>query len=220
MTKTAQSVYQDKWVGLKQQRSLQHKKFLNDVDYSDMKVIDQLLVSLPEHCNLQLGNSSIIRYSQLFDIKPGVKVFCNRGTSGIDGSTSTAIGAALESSEQTILITGDISFFYDSNALWNKYVPAHFRIILVNNSGGGIFRFIPGPKASDALDFFETTHQLTAERLCKMYDFNYTKASNEMELNDKLANFYKPTEKPVLLEIFTPSEKNDLILKDYFKQLL
>lgn len=220
LTKTAQSVYQDKWVGLKQQRSLQHKKFLNDVDYSDMKVIDQLLVSLPEHCNLQLGNSSIIRYSQLFDIKPGVKVFCNRGTSGIDGSTSTAIGAALESSEQTILITGDISFFYDSNALWNKYVPAHFRIILVNNSGGGIFRFIPGPKASDALDFFETTHQLTAESLCKMYDFNYTKASNEMELSEKLANFYKPSEKPVLLEIFTPSEKNDLILKDYFKQLL
>ena len=89
----------------------------------------------------------------------------------------------------------------------------------MNNNGGGIFRFIPGPKASDALDFFETSHQLNAASLCKMYDFNYTTASNENELNERLTEFYKPSEKPCLLEIFTPSEKNDLILKDYFRQL-
>ena len=219
LSTVTESDYQAKWDAVKQKRKLAHKKFLADAEYSDIKVFDQVLNSLPEFCNLQLANSSIIRYSQLFELKPGIKVFCNRGTSGIDGSTSTAIGAALGSVKQTVLITGDISFFYDSNALWNKYVPAHFRIILVNNNGGGIFKFIPGPKASDALDFFETTHQLNAASLCKMYDFNYTAASDENELNEKLSEFYKPSEKPSLLEIFTPSEKNDLILKDYFKQL-
>ncbi|MDN3642319.1 2-succinyl-5-enolpyruvyl-6-hydroxy-3-cyclohexene-1-carboxylic-acid synthase [Lutimonas halocynthiae] len=219
LTTVTESKYQAKWYAVNQLRKLAHKKYLSDAEFSDIKVFDLVLDSLPEVCNLQLANSSIIRYSQLFDLRPGIKVFCNRGTSGIDGSTSTAIGAALGSVEQTVLITGDISFFYDSNGLWNKYIPAHFRIILVNNNGGGIFRFIPGPKASDALDFFETTHQLNAASLCKMYDFNYTAASNENELNEKLAEFYKPSEKACLLEIFTPSEKNDLILKDYFRQL-
>ena len=219
LSTAVESEYQAKWDQVNQQRKLAHTKYLSSAEFSDIKVFDRILESLPAFCNLQLANSSIIRYSQLFDLKPGIKVFCNRGTSGIDGSTSTAIGAALGSAEQTVLITGDISFFYDSNGLWNKYVPAHFRIIIVNNNGGGIFRFIPGPKASDALDFFETTHQLSAAGLCEMYDFSYTKASNENELIEKLAEFYKPSDKPAVLEIFTPSEKNDLILKDYFKQL-
>lgn len=219
LSSVTESKYQAKWDAVKQLRKLAHKKYLSDAEFSDMKVFDLVLDSLPEFCNLQLANSSIIRYSQLFELKPGISVFCNRGTSGIDGSTSTSIGAALGSVKQTVLITGDISFFYDSNALWNKYVPAHFRIILVNNNGGGIFRFIPGPKASDALDFFETPHQLNAANLCEMYDVNYSTASNEKELEERLMEFYKPSEKPSLLEIFTPSEKNDLILKDYFRQL-
>jgi len=219
LTALVQSGYQAKWKQLKQKRKSAHKKYLSHVEFSDLKVFDQVLDSLPALCNLQLANSSIIRYSQLFDLNPLVRVFCNRGASGIDGSTSTAIGAAVQSTEQTVLITGDISFFYDSNALWNKYVPAHFRIILVNNGGGGIFKIIPGPKTSDALDFFETTHQLTAANLCEMYDFNYSKADNEHDLNKKLAEFYMPSEKPALLEIFTPSEKNDLILMEYFRQL-
>lgn len=219
LTAPVKSSYQATWEQLKQKRKSAHSKYLSHVEFSDIKVFDQVLKSLPESCNLQLANSSIIRYSQLFDLNPVIRVFCNRGASGIDGSTSTAIGAAVERTEQTVLITGDISFFYDSNALWNKYIPVHFRIILVNNGGGGIFKIIPGPKTSDALDFFETSHQLSAANLCEMYDFNYTKADNEHDLNKRLAEFFMPSEKPALLEIFTPSEKNDLILMEYFRQL-
>lgn len=219
LTKIMQSDYQDKWYRLKQQRIKTHKKYLDQVEFSDIKVFDILLNSLPDSCNLQLANSSIIRYSQLFDVKPSIRVFCNRGASGIDGSTSTAIGAAVASSEQTIFITGDISFFYDSNALWNKYIPSNFRVVLVNNGGGGIFKIIPGPKKSEALDFFETSHQLTAEHLCGMFDVTYLKADNTRELQGNLATFYAPSERPVLLEIFTPSDKNDLLLMEYFRQL-
>ena len=86
----------------------------------------------------------------------GIKVYSNRGTSGIDGSTSTAIGAAMVVEEPVVFVTGDIGFFYDSNALWNNYVPSNFRIVLLNNFGGGIFKIIPGPKNSRALKHFET----------------------------------------------------------------
>ena len=219
LTKRVSSLYQQHWLDIKEQRSIHHAAFLNRVEYSDLLVFDKVLMSLPETSNLQLSNSSIIRYTQLFNLESSLKVFCNRGTSGIDGSSSTAIGAAYARGEQTVFITGDISFFYDSNALWNKYIPKNFRIILINNGGGGIFRFIPGPKSSDALDFFETTHDLNASQLCEMHGFEYETAYNAEELDKHLTSFYKDQGKPKLLEIFTPRERNDICLKDYFKAL-
>jgi 2-succinyl-5-enolpyruvyl-6-hydroxy-3-cyclohexene-1-carboxylate synthase len=145
-------------------------------------------------------------------------VFCNRGTSGIDGSTSTAIGAATVVKKRITFITGDLSFFYDSNALWNNYMPTNFRIIVVNNEGGGIFRILPGHKNTANFDtYFETKHHLTAKQLCDMHGFEYHKASDEISLGEELQSFYETSKKPKLLEVFTPSRLNDDILFDYFK---
>jgi 2-succinyl-5-enolpyruvyl-6-hydroxy-3-cyclohexene-1-carboxylate synthase len=167
---------------------------------------------------LQVGNSSTIRYTQLFQLPKSIEVFCNRGTSGIDGSTSTAIGAAVVINKRTTFITGDLSFFYDSNALWNNYIPINFRIIVVNNEGGGIFRILPGHKNTDNFDtYFETKHHLTAKHLCEMYGFEYHNASDENSLEKELESFYDISKKPKLLEVFTPSRRNDDILLDYFK---
>lgn len=187
--------------------------------FSDLKVFDTILATVPNNTQLQLGNSSVIRYAQLFDSNKSWRIFCNRGTSGIDGSTSTAIGAAYAVKENTLFISGDISFVYDSNALWNNYIPNNFRIIVINNGGGGIFRFIPGPQQSGALDYFETPHQLTAEHLCNMYHFEYNTAKDEDELHQQLSNFYEDSSLPKLLEIFTPRLENDQILKAYFNNL-
>lgn len=219
LTQICQSTYQKAWLSLKDQRNLRHKEYVKNIEYSDMKVFDIILRSLPSDIYLQLSNSSVVRYTQLFDLDPSIKVFCNRGTSGIDGSTSTALGAAFEQDEQTVLITGDVSFLYDSNALWNKYISDDFRLIVVNNSGGGIFRIIPGPKDSEALDYFETSHGYNASHLCTMYEFDYHSASNVQDLEEHLLHFFKKTGKPALLEVFTPSKSNDLILKNYFKEL-
>ena len=151
-------------------------------------------------------------------MNPSLEVFCNRGTSGIDGSTSTAIGCAVVNTKQTTFITGDLSFFYDSNALWNNYRPKNFRIIVVNNEGGGIFRILPGPKNTDNFDyFFETKHNLTAKQLCEMYDFEYVTADDEGSLETALKSFYNKSNQPRLLEVFTPRTENDSILLDYFK---
>ncbi|WP_435263679.1 2-succinyl-5-enolpyruvyl-6-hydroxy-3-cyclohexene-1-carboxylic-acid synthase [Tenacibaculum sp. nBUS_03] len=213
------STYKDYWLGKENERIDSHDNFVNTVPYSDFKVFDILLKSIPNNCQLQLSNSSVIRYTQLFKLNPTLQVFCNRGTSGIDGSTSTAIGAALANKEQTVFISGDISFYYDSNALWNNYVPNNFRIIIVNNSGGGIFKIIPGPQTTNALNYFETPHSLSAEYLAKTYGFEYESAMSIKELEIKLSNFYTDSQKPKILEIFTPSSVNDSILKKYFKNL-
>jgi 2-succinyl-5-enolpyruvyl-6-hydroxy-3-cyclohexene-1-carboxylate synthase len=219
LTKSKKSNYQQFWLHKKESRLKNHQNFINTCPFSDLKAFSQILPSIPNNSQLQLSNSSVIRYSQLFDINKTLAVFCNRGTSGIDGATSTAVGAAFASERDTVFITGDISFFYDSNALWNSYIPASFRIILINNQGGGIFKFIPGPDSTNALKFFETPHNLTAEYLCKMFNFEYKLAKTENEVSVNLKSFYNKSEKPKLLEIQTPNKVNDKVLKAYFKNL-
>ena len=211
--------YRDHWLAIRDVKRDKHSSYMETVSHSDFKVFKQVLEGLPSNSKLQMSNSAIIRYAQLFTIDPTIETYCNRGTSGIDGSTSTAVGAAYASEEQTILITGDLSFFYDSNGLWNKEIPADFRIILVNNSGGGIFKIIPGPSSTNAIQYFETPHCLTAEHLAKTYRFEYRKAYSTETVDDSLNGFFDASEKPKILEIFTPSQENDRILKSYFKHL-
>jgi 2-succinyl-5-enolpyruvyl-6-hydroxy-3-cyclohexene-1-carboxylate synthase len=202
-------------------RKRKHSEYLSKIPFSDFKVFEKIITSFPENCMLQISNSSAIRYAQLFDINPSIQVFCNRGTSGIDGSTSTAIGAAVANTKQTVLITGDIGFLYDSNGLWNEYIPNNFKIILINNGGGGIFRILPGHEETPVFNtFFETSHCLTAESLAKMYGFEYSIASDEISLSTSLTALYAQDEKPSILEIFTPTRDNDKILLQYFRELV
>lgn len=218
--KTTDSTYKPYWKKIKLHRQLQHDKYLKTCVYSDLKVFESILYSLPNNVIVHSGNSSAIRYMQLFNIDKSLQVYCNRGTSGIDGSTSTAIGASVVTEKQNILITGDLSFFYDSNALWNNYIPNNFRIILVNNEGGGIFRILPGHKNTTNFDtYFETKHQLTAKQLCSMYGFDYTQANSIQHLKVQLQSFYNKSNSPKLLEVFTPRIENDQVLLDYFKAL-
>ncbi|WP_055437025.1 2-succinyl-5-enolpyruvyl-6-hydroxy-3-cyclohexene-1-carboxylic-acid synthase [Lacinutrix algicola] len=219
-TNTVESDYNSFWLTAFNSRRKKHEAYLKTIPFSDFKAFEVLLNTLPSNSQLQVGNSSTIRYTQLFDLKTSIEVFCNRGTSGIDGSTSTAIGAATASKLQTTFITGDLSFLYDSNAFWNNYIPNNFRVIVVNNAGGGIFRILPGHKNTLNYDtYFETKHNLTAKQLCAMYGFEYRTASNELELVSGLDQFYIEGTKPKLLEIFTPSELNDETLLKYFAQI-
>jgi 2-succinyl-5-enolpyruvyl-6-hydroxy-3-cyclohexene-1-carboxylate synthase len=215
-----ESKYQNDFQSIWQDRLVKHEKYMSEIPFSDFKVFDFISRNLPENIQLQVSNSSPIRYLQLVPCKKSIEVFCNRGTSGIDGSTSTAIGAAVANKKPTIFITGDISFLYDSNALWNNYIPKNFKIILINNSGGGIFRILPGHQETETFNtFFETSHQLTAEHLAKMYDFEYTSVQNENELHSVWNSFISNQNTPSILEIFTPEKINDTVLLDYFKKL-
>jgi 2-succinyl-5-enolpyruvyl-6-hydroxy-3-cyclohexene-1-carboxylate synthase len=201
----------------KEKRSI----YLQKIPFSDLQAFERILKKLPKKSIVHVSNSSAIRYVQLFDLDASIELYCNRGTSGIDGSTSTALGAAVSSDKQTTLITGDISFLYDSNALWNNYIPKNFKIILINNGGGGIFRILPGHKDNATFNtFFETAHCLTAEHLAKMFQFDYLTASDENTLAEGLDQLFSNNEKPAILEVFTPTKENDKILLQYFKELV
>ena len=209
--------YHNKWDLIISKRSEKHKKYLSKLIYCDFKVFDYVLKSIPSNSMLQVSNSSAIRYTQLFDIDSSINVFCNRGTSGIDGSTSTAIGAASVFKGNTVFITGDLSFFYDSNALWNNFIPTSFRIILINNKGGGIFKILTKDNNTELFKkFFETKHDLYAKDLCNMYGFEYFSSDDEDKLKNVLNDFYNQSEKPRLLEVITDNDYNQDYLLNYF----
>lgn len=201
-------------------RDAKHNQLMEHAIFSDFTAIDYLIKQLPANSQLQVSNSAVIRYVQLLPVDASIEVFCNRGTSGIDGCTSTAIGAALGSKTPTILMTGDISFFYDSNALWNSYIPKNFKIILINNGGGGIFRTLPGHQENEIFNtYFETNHQHSAKHLAAMYGFDYFHATDKETLKSTAIAFFNNTDHPAILEVQTPTFLNDEVFRNYYRNL-
>ena len=218
---SVKSNFNSVWEYRSKRSEQRHQDYMETAEYADLKVFESLLNYIPEGSDLQLSNSTPVRYVQLFKPLKKLNYYSNRGTSGIDGVVSTASGAAFASGKPTTLITGDLAFFYDSNALMNNYLSENLRIIIINNSGGGIFRFIQGPDTTGQLEqFFEAKHNLKAKYIAKAYDIPYSSTENLSELNHILDSFYSPQNgKAAILEIFTPNEKNAVILRDYFKYL-
>ena len=212
--------FQQLWKERDKATEAAHHEFLKTCEWSDLKAFEHIMAALPKGTNLQSGNSSAVRYTLLFNQREDVIHNSNRGVAGIDGCTSTAIGAAIVNNRPTTIISGDISFFYDSNAFWNSHLPENLRVILINNGGGNIFRIIKGPSDTNQLeDWFETHHNLQSEHIAKLYNLNYYRANSESTLAKALKKFYKKQDngRPAILEIQTPRLENDLILKRYFK---
>lgn len=217
VVKSKASDYFSYWNTVRNAYKEKRAAYVDSIPFSDMFAFKLILADIPEGYQVQLANSSTARYAQLFDLPPSLKVFCNRGTSGIDGCTSTAVGSSIYAENPTLLISGDLSFFYDSNGLWNNYVRPDFRIILINNNGGGIFRILPGKEDTENFQrFFETAHQLDAEHLSKQFGFEYVSVDDGKSLKAALSEFYASSTHPKVLEIHTPRILNDKILLGYF----
>lgn len=185
-------------------------------EFSETSAFHQVLRILPIDIELHLSNSMPVRFAELFGVKPGIQVWCNRGTSGIDGCTSTALGTSLVSDRLNVLLTGDLSFLYDRNAFFHNHIPNNFRVIVLNNNGGGIFRLIDGPSMLPEHEtYFQTPHNRTAEYICQESGLTYLKATGMEELEKSLDRFFDEADTPILLEIFTDPERN----KKTFNQL-
>ncbi len=196
-----------------------HTDFVNNKPLSDMRVTVELLKQTPAGTVLHLANSTSVRWTQLFPARPDLTYICNRGTSGIDGSVSTAAGYAYSSKQATVFLTGDLSFIYDSNGLWNNYIADNLKIIVMNNNGGNIFRFIGDKELmAKSLDFFTTPHKVNIESLVKAYGLNYMACNTTEELEIKIENLLF-SEKATVLEIFTDSNLNTENYKGYFKNI-
>lgn len=213
-----------KWKQLDYQiQDLAQNFFQKNTHYGDLTVFNTLIDYLPEGAHLHMSNSSVVRYCQLFDSIKSVHYWCNRGTSGIDGSSSTAVGSAfIQRDSWNVLLTGDISFFYDSNAFWNNISTPNLRIFLINNGGGGIFKIIPGPASTKELnDFFVFNNQANAEGICKAYGLDYFKAESIVEIEQQMEEFYSFDEngKAKLMEIDTQNLKNETLLELFFAKV-
>ena len=191
--------------------------------WGDIYAFHMVLDCIPENSILHLANSSVVRYAQLFDPIRSIIYRSNRGVSGIDGSTSTAAGASYIAKETWVnLITGDMSFFYDSNAFWNHELASNFRIFLINNGGGGIFKIIPGPDSTEELDdFFVFQNTFDAKHICSAFGISHYSARSVQEIEEQMEDFYtyEKQGKPKLMEILTSNQKNEVELDAFFKKI-
>lgn len=219
--KDTDSTYREQWLALRNYKKEQHDKFMQSCLYSDLYAFKEILDRVPVDTHLHVANSSAVRYSQLFDNSHLASIWSNRGVSGIDGSSSTAVGAALASPEKDfLLISGDVAFHYDINALWNEAHLRNLKIIVINNSGGGIFRIIDGPNSVDECQqYFETAMDYNLENLAKHHQWQYLKADNSEELINQLEVFFNKENKRVILEVFTNAHINPEVLNEYWNFL-
>ena len=187
--------------------------------FNEFSAFYYVLAALSEGTALHLANSMAVRYANIIGLPQGrrIEVFANRGTSGIDGCTSTAVGAALAQPNQpVVLLTGDVAFFYDRNAFWHNYPTPNLRVVLFNNHGGGIFRIIDGPRQQPELDeFFETRQALTAENTARDFSLRYFPVSSFAELEAALPVFFAAEGGAAILEVFTDSKTNAAFFEEY-----
>lgn len=191
------------------------------IEYSSMYAVQQYIKRIPANALLHIANSNSIRLSAYFDVDPTVTVYDNRGTHGIDGSMSAFIGQASVSNRPSFLVIGDLSFFYDMNALWNQYVGNNIRILVCNNSGGAIFHSYPNTKNVPTLDeHIAAAHKTSVRAWVLSRGFEYLAAKNKKEFDEALPRLMSSSsDRPILMEVFTNKDVDanciDTILNPY-----
>ena len=211
---TVDSSFQANWLGANRAvRARLHSFFCAQHEWNELRAVFLLLEQIPEYAQLQVANSLSVRYVNMFgsQLKETVEVFANRGTSGIDGCVSTAIGAAMVTDKPVYLLVGDVAFLYDRNGFLIENLPSNLKIILLNNSGGSIFRMIEGPRAQpELLRLFETQHAFTAERTAADANIGYwsTASWEEFTAHWPIFSAYPHCG---LLELHSNSETNQRI---------
>lgn len=197
--------YVQQWQAEESRTNRTIKRYFRDTRFTEFHVLHELLKALPSRCNLHLANSMSVRYANFIGLakrNKGQQVFSNRGTSGIDGCTSTAVGHTLSSGIPNILITGDMAFFYDRNAFWHNYALPNLHIVVINNNGGVIFNLIDGPGNLDEKEeYFVTKQKLSASHLAAEYGFDYFKIDSLKKVKGTLKHFFEFEGKTKILEI-------------------
>jgi 2-succinyl-5-enolpyruvyl-6-hydroxy-3-cyclohexene-1-carboxylate synthase len=214
--------FRKEWINQERKATIYIERFFNleihKQTFNEFYAIKRVMDTLPENSQLHLANSMSVRYANFFgvDKKKNIEVFANRGTSGIDGCVSTAVGQALTTDKLVFLIVGDVAFFYDRNGLWNRYIPDNLRIVLLNNHGGGIFRIIDGPNRQAELeDYFETIQPMNAKNTAQDAGLEYFFVSDNDGFLDNLAAFMSKNGKSKIFEVETDSALNAKLFKEF-----
>jgi 2-succinyl-5-enolpyruvyl-6-hydroxy-3-cyclohexene-1-carboxylate synthase len=199
------------------------ENFFSSQEFGELELVRELIQNLPPGSHLHLANSMSVRYANFIGLEAsqrGVRVHANRGTSGIDGSNSSAVGHALDSTEPHFLVTGDLAFFYDRNAFWHNYPVPNLRILILNNHGGLIFGIIDGPaKLPEADEYFITKQKLNARKLCEEFGFAWLSLDNKRKLKNLLRDFLDFDGQTKILEFESDATINKSIFTSLKQQL-
>ncbi len=188
---------------------------LSSNDFGELQLVHAIIENLPPDTNLHLANSMSVRYANYIGLKTAqhsIRVFANRGTSGIDGCTSTTVGHSLLSNNLNVLITGDMAFFYDRNAFWHNYPIPNLRVLLLNNHGGIIFKMIDGPgETPEADEFFITKQPLNARSLCQEFGIDYLLLDHKRKLKNLIRDFFEVDGKAKVVEFESDLSRNKIL---------
>lgn len=211
--------YRRQWITARDAARSAHQSFVDRCCWCDLKAFAAIMPKIPRNFNLQLSNGTPVRYAQLFPQRGYHRVDCNRGVSGIDGSTSTAIGATMAyESAPTLLISGDMSAQYDVGAFGSGLLDARFKMVVMCNGGGAIFHFIKSTRHLDIVhDCFDRPCIFPAEEIAKAYGLRYFAADDEATLRAVLPEFLSESERPALLAVMTDAELSGKTLREYFE---
>lgn len=204
--------YRAEWTAVRKK----YERTISGLPWCDLKALKVIFDRLPSETNLFLSNGTSVRYGQIIPYRLTHATYSNRGVSGIEGATSTAIGGSIVYGGLTCLITGDMSFGYDVNALASEMAGSNMRIIVIDNGGGDIFRFIPGTKDLEIRETYLCADRKTPiEGLAAAYQWEYFEASDEKTLGKELREFFAPSLRPAILHVKTRSagEDNSKILR-------
>lgn len=204
--------FSEDWDSLRTEAERRLNHFFENAPWSDLKAFGIIFDSLPTSCNLFLSNGTTIRYAQLFGSHAPHASYCNRGVSGIDGSISTAVGGAKVYKGETVMITGDMSMAYDVNALALPNIPDNMKIIVIDNAGGGIFRFIPSTAELEEREkYFCAPPKLPLRQLADGYGWSYSEATDQISLKTALNSLFNKRERGILRVVTPPDVSAELL---------
>ena len=190
-----------------------------DMQYCELYAITKLMSQLPANCDLQLANSQTIRMAHYIPIKESIRVNCNRGVNGIDGSMSTAVGFGADSDKPLFYITGELSFFYDMNSLSIRHLSKKTRILLINNQGGAVMYDKPRNTATNELPIYLAAGESkVAKGWVESLGFKYLTATNKKDVDAGVNVLLDESiNSPVLLEVFTNLSEDKFCINDYLR---
>lgn len=193
--------------------------YVHRSEWSDLKAFATIIPMIPRRWNVHFSNGTSIRYAQIFGSHSYHRCDCNRGVSGIDGTTSTAVGASMGYTEDvTLLVSGDMSATYDISGLTNNYLSPRFKMIVIDNGGGGIFRFIGSTSKLDMREeMFCCPSKQSIGTVGEALGFKVFAASDETSLRAEFKAFAEECERPAMLVVCTPAEQSAIVLTDFFK---
>ncbi|MBD5171818.1 MAG: 2-succinyl-5-enolpyruvyl-6-hydroxy-3-cyclohexene-1-carboxylic-acid synthase [Bacteroidales bacterium] len=209
-----ESEFKKGWTNLKEKAQRRHAKYVESSGWSELKALDDIFTRIPNDRNVFLSNGTVVRYAQLSTRRlPHLTLGC-RGVSGIDGTNYAALGASLAYGGRTILVTGDLSFSYAPEIISSAYMTNKLSIIVINNGGGGIFRFVKSTKHLEIREkYFCAPPHLELQRLCESAGLPYYMANEERYIKEKFETFLQTGG---LFEIKVNPEESAEILNNYF----